>query len=169
MGERVRRVAGAVAVAFLAGCLPACLSPVPLDPTPQVDLDPRLVGTWQCLTREMGEGGDALHLTIARARERVYAIEMFEPGDDPDRYEAHGSLVDGRTVVNVRNISPAGGSKPWDFVEYAFLGPDVLEIRLGGFEGDDVELTPAALRARLAKPESFGDFCVCVRQKKKKE
>jgi hypothetical protein len=162
-----RRIFGAATVGLLAASLPACLSPVPLDPTPQADLDPRIVGGWRCLSAEMDDDDKPLSLTVARRRERVYAVEMSEPGDDPERFEAHASLVEGRIIVNVRDITRTAGSKPWDFAEYTFLRPDVLEIRLAGFEDDDVELTPAALRSRIAQPGAFSDFCVCLRQRKK--
>jgi hypothetical protein len=154
-------------MALLAVSLPACLSPVPLDPTPQGDLDPRIVGAWRCLSAQMGDDDKPLSLTVAPSRDRVYAVEMFEPGETPDRFEAHASLVDGRTIVNVRDVASNAGEKSWDFAEYDLLRPNVLEIRIADgdmFEG--VESTPAALRARIAKPDAFADFCVCVRQRK---
>ena len=172
MADRVRRAAGAAAVAVLAGCLPACLSPVPLDPAPQADLDPRLVGAWRCVSGAMEDDDAHLNLKIARARERVFSVEMGEPGKEPGRYEAHASLVDGRVIVNVRDLSAKVGApaEPWDFAEYELLRPDLLVIRLNdhdAFEG--VEPTPAALRARIAKPGAFAEFCVCVRGKDRKD
>ena len=149
-------------VAALAASLPACLSPVPLDPTPQADLDPRLLGSWRCLGPGMAASDESVDLTVSRARERVYAATFGDTGDEtPDRYEAHASRIGPRTVLNVRDLS--GGEKPWDFVEYELLRPGVLLLRLAGEDAyKDVAATPAALRARMAKPEAFTDFCVCV-------
>ena len=163
-----RRGAGALAVAVLAASLPACLSPVPLDPTPQADLDPRLVGTWRCVSGEMDDDDEHLNLKIARARDRVFPIEMGEPGEESERYEAHASLVEGRTIVNVRDVDLKPTAKPWDFAEYDLLRPDLLVIRLNDFDAfEGVDLTPAALRKRIAEAGAFTDFCVCVRHKKK--
>ncbi len=161
-----RRVPGALAVAVLAASLPACLSPVPLDPTPQADLDPRILGSWRCLGPEMADDDKPLDLVITRARAGVYSVTFDEIGEEsPDRYEAHASKVGERTVVNVRDLS--AGRDPWDFATHTFLRPDVLALALAvdGLEG--VERTPAALRARLSHPDAFTDFCVCLRQKEK--
>ena len=151
-----------MAVAVLAASLPACLSPVPLDPTPQADLDPKLLGSWRCLGPGMAANDETVDLTVANARDRVYAVTFGDTGDEtPDRYEVHASRVGSRTVLNVKDLS--GGEKPWDFVEHQFLRPRVLLIR---FADDDplaeMVLTPAVLRAQLAKPDAFVDFCVCV-------
>jgi hypothetical protein len=160
-----RRALGALAVAMLALSLPACLSPVPLDPRPQADLDPRLVGAWRCLPPAAAPDDEPANLTIASGVDRVYAVEFGEAGKDKDRYEAHASTVGERTVVNVRDLS--GGDEPWDFLDYEFVRPNILLIRIAGedaFKG--VALTPATLRERMGKPGAFTDFAVCVPQKK---
>ena len=160
-----RRVVGAVAVAVLAMALPACLSPVPLDPKPQADLDPRLVGAWRCLPPQAAADDEPVNITIAAPRERVYAIEMAETGKDVDRYEAHGSTVGGRTIVNVRDVSAK--ENPWDLAEYEFVRPNILLVRLmveDAYKG--VTMTPAGIRERVEKPGAFTDFCVCVPLKK---
>lgn len=161
----LRRTIGAAAVAVLAVSLPACLSPVPLDPRPQADLDPRLVGAWRCLPPEAAADDEPITLTVAAPRERVSKVTMAETGKEPDEYEAHGSTVGGRTIANVRDLGAK--DKPWDFAEVEFLRPGVLLIRIAGedaFKG--VALTPAGLRERMGKPGAFSDFAVCVPQKK---
>lgn len=89
---------------------------------------------------------------------------------DPDRYEAHVSLVKGTRVVNVRDLSSSNG-KPWAFATYALLRPDVLEFRIANDEAfKGVEATPPALRKRFegmaGDPRLFTGYCVCVRQKR---
>lgn len=161
----IGRTLGAVAVALLAASLPACLSPVPLDPKPQADLDPRLVGGWRCLPPEADPDDEPINITVAPPRERVHAVTMAETGKEADAYEAHGSTLGGRTIVNVRDLS--GGEEPWDFVEYEFLRPNILRLRIAlGDTSDDTKPTPAILRERLGKPGAFGDFAVCVPLKK---
>ena len=162
MAERMRRRAGALAVAALAGSLPGCLSPVPLDPTPQADLDPRLVGAWRCMGPGMAPDDETMDLVITRTRERVYAVTFDDTGDEtPDRFEVHASRVGERTIVNARSLS--SDKDPWDFAAYEFLRPEVLLISLAGSDAfEHVERTPAALRARMLQPAAFSDFCVCV-------
>jgi hypothetical protein len=159
-----------LAVAALPGCYE---SPVPLDPAPQADLDPGLVGSWRCLPPEPRPDDDPANLTITRSRERVYEAVFTADGETPDRYEAHASVVEGRQVVNVRDVEardprPPNG-KPWAFAQYTLLRPDVLEIRIADDEAlKDVEPTPAALRKRLERGDAalFTGYCVCVRQKR---
>ena len=154
-----------MAVALLAASLPACLSPVPLDPKPQADIDPRLVGAWRCLPPEAAADDDPVTITIAAPRERVSAITMAETGKEADRYEGYGSLVDGRMIVNVRDLDAK--ETPWDFAEYDFVRPNILLIRLmteQAYKG--VAMTPAGIRERMGKPDAFTDFCVCVPLKK---
>ena len=167
MADRVRAL-GALAVLTLAVSLPACLSPVPLDPNPQADLDAAVLGRWRCLPPAAEEDDEPANLTVARLRDRVYAIEFGEAGKEPDSYEAHASRIGERTIVNVREVSGHAGDKPWDFVAYAFPRPNVLTLEIAGEEAfKGVEMTPAGLRGRMAKPGAFTEFAVCVPLKKK--
>jgi hypothetical protein len=70
LAERGGRAAGVLAVAGLALCLPSCLSPVPLDPKPQADLDARVVGAWRYrfMTEDAYKG---VAPTPAALRERI--------------------------------------------------------------------------------------------------
>jgi hypothetical protein len=158
----------AAAVVAASGCYE---SPVPLDPAPQADLDPGVVGSWRCLGAAPDADGEAITIAIARTRDRVYQADFIEDGKEPDRYEAYASLVKGKQVVNVRELkADAGKGKDWVFARYELLRPDVLEI---GIADDDqfkgVEATAAGIRkhfeSRAADPRLLGGFCVCVRQK----
>lgn len=154
-----------LATAALAACYE---SPVPLDPAPQADIEPGVIGAWRCLPPEPGPTDGPANLTVTRSRGRVYDAVFVADGEEPDRYEAYASVVKGRQVVNVRDLK-ATNAKPWAFVQYALLRPDVLEIRIAdddAFTG--VAATPAALRKRFeaGEPRLFTGYCVCVRQKK---
>jgi hypothetical protein len=156
-----------LAVTALSGCY---TSPVPLAPAPEADIDAGVVGAWRCLPPDPGPGDEPANLTVARARDRVYAVAFGEEGEEPDRYEAHASLVKGETVVNVRDLSP-DDRKPWTFLRYTLLRPDILEIRIAAEDAlEGVEPTAAALRSRfegkIGDPALFTGYCVCVRQKK---
>jgi hypothetical protein len=165
-------MAGRTALLLAALAIGGCYeSPVPLDPAPQADIDPGLVGAWRCLPPSPAADDEAVTITVAKtARDRVYEARFIEDGKDPDRYEGYVSLVGGRPVVNLRDLDATNG-KPWTFARYELLRPDILEISIAA---DDVlsgtEPTAAALRKRmesLAKDARlFGGFAVCVRQKK---
>jgi ketosteroid isomerase-like protein len=152
--------------------LPACYeSPVPLDPAPQADIDARVVGAWRCLPPDPDPTDTPANLTVTRTRDRVYeAVFATADDDDPDRYEAYASVVKGRQVVNVRELS--GTSRPpWTFMQYTLLRPDVLEILIASDDVlKDVAPTPSALRKRMEgladDPRLFSGYCICVRQKK---
>ena len=151
--------------------LPACYeSPVPLDPVPQADIDSGLIGAWRCLPPDPGPDAEPANLTVARSRDRVYEAVFTADDEDPDRYEVYASVVKGRQVLNVRDVGATNG-KPWAFVQYALLRPDVLEIRIADDEAfKGVAATPAALRKRFegmaGDPRLFTGYCVCVRQKR---
>jgi len=160
-------------VAMLAALLtaPACYtSEHPLDPTPQVALDPALLGAWRCLGAEPAADDSAMTITIAPAGDRVYRATLQEDGDDtPDVYEAYGSRVGNATVLNVRELDeqqrPDG---KWIFVRYALPRPQVLIIEVADEEAlRGVESSPAALRRALAKRGRgnalYRPTCVCVR------
>jgi len=161
---RLLPILAAVAIA-------ACYeSPVPLDVAPQADIDGGIVGAWRCLPPAPGPTDQPANMTVTRVRDRVYAVVFSGDGEEPDRYEAHASVLNGGTVINVRDLAGAD-RKPWTFVRYTLLRPDVLEVRIAdedAFKG--VEPAPAALRKRMeslsGNPSLFTGYCVCVRQKK---
>lgn len=157
----------AVAVMAAAGCYE---SPVPLDPAPQADIDPAVIGSWRCLGSSPDSTGEAVTIEVKRLRERVYEADFIEEGQEPDRYEIHASLVKGKTVINARDLG-ASKDKPWSFARYELVRPNILEIRVADDEAlKGTEPTPAALRKRIEKmakdPRLFANYCVCVRQKK---
>lgn len=160
------RLALTLALAAAGGCYE---SPVPLDPAPQADIDPGVVGTWRCLGSGADPGDEAVTIIVKRTRDRVYEADILEEGQEPDRYEAHASLVGGRPLMNVRDLDATKG-KPWTFARYDLLRPDVLEIRVAADDAlKGVDPTAAALRKRITSlsgdPRLFAGFCVCVRQK----
>jgi hypothetical protein len=163
--------AAALAAALLVSA--ACLtSDVPLDASPQVAIDPALLGTWRCLPAHPDSADDPATIVVERKAERVYAITFQAPGEDADHYEAHGATVKGATLLSVRELEKT--TKPWVFARYAFLLPSVLQVQVVSdtlMEG--VGPTALALREALEKhqadPALYSDFCVCVRAKPRME
>ena len=161
------RLALVLAATAAGGCYE---SPAPLDPAPQADIDPGVVGAWRCLAADAGASDDPVTITVTRTRDRMYEAAFIEEGKEPDRYEAYASLVKGRPVVNVRDLAATNG-KPWTFARYSLLRPNILEIRVAADDAlKGVDPTPAALRKRIesmaSDPRLSSGYCVCVRQKK---
>ena len=144
----------------------ACFeSAFPLDPAPQTDIDARLPGAWHCIGPDAGDRD--MTLTIARTRDRVYALTFQEFGQEAaDRYEAHASMVAGAPLVNVRSLNPS--EKPWAFVRYTLLRPKVLQLQIVDEKAlKNVTAPPAAVRQAIERqikdPALFLDACTCVR------
>jgi hypothetical protein len=162
------RIGRAALLATSALALAGCYGfEVPIDPAATSPLDPALLGTWRCLAP--GSGADEKPLAVAfdRAdRDDAYSIVLDELKSSPARLEAHGSEVAGHTVLNV--LDPTATSRPWTFVRYSFLMPDVLRLELVEDAGlADVEPTSWSLREALERRDGsdglYADFCVCVR------
>jgi hypothetical protein len=143
-----------------------------LDATPALDVDPALIGTWRCLPASPDTSDDAATIEVARKTDRIYAVTFRAPDEEPDRYEAHASLVKGATLLNVRELGKT--NKPWVFARYAFLRPGIIEVQLvsdtllTGVEGPASVLRDA-LEKHQADPALYSDFCVCVRAKARME
>ncbi len=162
-----RFVAVSVALLACAGCYNAAF---PLDAEPQADLDPALLGTWACLPADPGDDVTAVTLRVERARERVYRLTFEAPGEQPDAYQAHVSLLAGEPLLNVRDTGPRAGNKPWIFARYRLTRPHLLEVQIASEEGlEGVETTSVAVRAawlkRRDEPGVFEELLVCVRRK----
>jgi hypothetical protein len=168
MNRWVRR--GAAAVALWA--LPACYtSKEPLDATPQLDLDPALLGAWRCLGGEpRADQEEGLTMSVERAGARGYRARIEEDGyDTPDIYEAYGSRAGGATVLNVRQLDQELKPKgDWVFARYVLVRPQVLVVEVADEAAlKDVGASPAALKKAIAQRAGRSGFyqlsCVCVR------
>ena len=171
-----RCIAAGVAPLFLAAALPACYeAATPLDPTPQVDLDPALMGAWRCVGSEPKADEAAFTLLVEATAPRVTRATLAEDGDPtPDVYEGHGSRVGQRTVLNMRELDEAGQpKKAWWFVRYQLARPQVLLVELADHDAlKAVDPSVASLRkalARTGKDDPFRLLCVCVRARTSKE
>jgi hypothetical protein len=163
--KKPRRLVLLVVAISLIGCFE---SDFPLDATPQVDLDPALLGTWRCLPADPHPDTEAANFVVTRATERVYAITFEESDEEPARYEAYLSQLSVSTVLNVKDLDPGLLEKEWVFARYSFLRPEVLEIELASDTLlEDVEKSPAAVRHAMEQfrddPELYVSYCVCLR------
>ncbi len=163
------RTALAVACLSLLLAVGCHSSAFPLDPAPQADVDPALLGDWSCLAVPSSEGR-AASLRVERARDKVYRLTFVAPDEAGETYEAHASQLGARTLLNVRELGPQAGGKPWTFVRYRLTRPHLLEVQIATQEGlEGIEESPGAMRAALQERADrlgmFEDLLVCVRQR----
>jgi hypothetical protein len=149
-----------------AGCYE---SRFPIDMEPRAPIDQDLVARWRCLPAAADADTAAATITIGVARDGVYAASFQEDGKAADVYEIHASVLEGQSVLNIRDLAESK-REPWVFGRYVFLRPDVLQVQILLEEALDDELeTPAALREalekRIGRADLFGDYCTCVRIK----
>ena len=156
----------AVLAAFASGCYE---SEFPLDADPLIDLNPALLGVWRCLPLDGEADEPPVTLTIARsARTRVYDTTWQEPGDAPDRYDAYASVLQGTTLMNVRERSVAGPVGKWMFMRATLLRPNALYLQVVADAAmTGVAKTANAVRATVERQRNTGafytDVALCAR------
>ena len=161
----------AAALAVFTALMSGCYSEAPLDAVPKIDVDPRLLGAWNCASADPGTPEAAVATFVASPdRKREYALTWHEHDQKPERYRAFISSLRGAAFLNVqpldRNERPA-----WAFVRYSFLRDDVIYVEVASqklYEDKAAGATPAAARATLLaalkKPkDAVQTFCVCIR------
>lgn len=167
---RYRVVALSLAVAA-AGCYE---SDYPLDAEPLIDLNPAVLGTWRCLPLDGDADEVPVTLTVTRSsRARLYDAVWKEDGDPPDRYEAYASVLQGTTLMNVRERDERGPTGKWTFLRYALMRPNVLHLQVVADKAmAGVANTATAVRAAVERERNaaafYLDVAVCARAKTEK-
>lgn len=167
---RYRVVALSLAVAA-AGCYE---SDYPLDPEPLIDLNPAVLGTWRCLPIN-GDADEApVTLTVARSsRARLYDVAWKEADDPADHYDAYASVIQGTTLMNVRERDERGPTGKWSFLRHALLRPNVLHLQVVADTAmAGVANTATAVRAAVERDKNaaafYQDVAVCARTRTEK-
>ena len=167
MWTRVRRLAVLVVLAAVAsGCYE---SEFPLDADPLIDVNPGLLGTWRCLPLDGEADEPPVTLTIARsARARVYDTIWQEPGDTPDRYDAYASVLQGTTLMNLRERNAAGPVGKWIFMRATLMRPNALHLQVVADKAmTGVPATATAVRAAVERERNsaafYTDVALCAR------
>lgn len=160
----------AVAAMLLAsaGCYE---SETPLDPMPLIDITPAVLGTWRCLPLDGDADEPAVTLTVKRGSQDRYYDALWQESDKaPDRYEAYASVLQGTTILNVRERDERGATGKWTFLRYTLLRPNVLHLQVvadAGMAG--VPRTAAAVRVAVERerntPSFYTDVAACARSK----
>jgi hypothetical protein len=150
----------------------ACYSESPLDPTPQVDPEPRLLGEWRCLSMDPDSPSSA-RVTLAADRDSPGELDVTwqEDAAKPESYVAFPSRVGASSFLNVRSADEGPLAGEWAFVRYSFPRRNLLALDLVPsevFEDQASSQSPAAARATLegaleTTPGLLQPFCVCVR------
>lgn len=145
----------------------------PLDPKPEVPVDPRFVSAWRCLGVRADADEPPFILRISRQTDRIaqWAIEstMADGSKQTELLEAYGSTVKGGALLNVLEKGPKANGK-WNYVHFAFLAPDVLRLQAVDdtpFEGSKASAAQLrkAVESRRNDPSIYNAFAVCVRVK----
>jgi hypothetical protein len=166
MGLRTRIAVVVVLAALASGCYE---SEFPLDTDPLIDLNPALLGAWRCLPLDGAADEPPVTLTIARsARPRIYDLLWQEPGDAPDRYDAYASVLQGTTLMNVRERTDQGPAGKWIFMRATLMRPNALHLQVVADKAmAGVTKTAAAVRATVERERNTGafytDVALCVR------
>jgi hypothetical protein len=161
---------GLIAVLFgvttLTGC---CDFEAPIDPSPTIPLDPALLGTWLCVAP--GRRADEKPMTLALPP-RGAGRHLLRPlrRHAAERCWTGSAWLGCRGTHGLERVQSDRVERPWKFVRYSFLTPQVLRLELvddGALAG--VEQTSGELREALQRrdgsPGVYSDFCVCVRVK----
>jgi hypothetical protein len=166
---RSARVAIAVA-AFAAG---GCLSAVPIDTAPSIKVGPSLLGNWNCQAPLAEPETEKSELDITAADASRILVEVTEPDQEPQQYEAYASSVAGSTLFNVK---AAKGTLPLEPLEWVFvratLSGNKLRIQTLNYDKPLKVASSTALRSLLEsdskRPGFFLDFALCERRTVKK-
>ena len=122
------------------------------------------MGSWRCVSPDATD--EAITLTVGPSQPRSYAITWQESGKPPDRFEGYASSLKGTTLVNVRDLTAT--TKPWVFIHYTLLQPNVLFIQvvherlLKGSVQSREAVRNTIERERL-NPALYEDSIVCMR------
>jgi hypothetical protein len=154
----------AIALLALAGCYE---SSFPLDATPQADIDSRLLGGWRCMFAEP-DSHSVFAMELKSLGDRRYQATTMVAGGDLGRYQVHASLVKGLPLVNVRSLQAEPDEKPWVFLRYELLKPNVLSVRAVRKEWlQGVPDSAAAVRKALEQAQDaaavYEDVFVCLK------
>jgi hypothetical protein len=166
-----RALLGIAVAAFAAG---GCLSAVPLDMAPEIKVDRWFLGDWNCQNAMGEKGTETGELTITAIDGSRFLVEIREPKQDPEHYEAYASTVAGITLFNVKAAQDTLPLEPheWAFVR-ATLSGDKLRLQAPSDEQPFKAASPAALRSflesELKRPGYFLDLGVCERKKDMKD
>jgi hypothetical protein len=162
LSGRVRAAGVLSALLVSLGCYE---SPFPIDAAPQAEVEPALLGVWRCVPHDAKATEHPATITVARGRERMYAVTFQEDGKEADRYEVHASVVRGETILNTRDLS--GGRRPWVFMRFVLLKPSVLQLQVLNGDALQEQTSPAGLRSAVerlrGKSGAYVDVCVCAR------
>lgn len=147
-----QRLMRQLAVLAMASMAPACYSEVPLDLTPNVAVDPSLIGDWTCSSPIEALAGRLKVKALDRHR---YALSWSKAeGGKRERLVAYASSVGGRTLFNVR-LDPPQSSRWWDhpwLLAAVGVSSGALQIQVlaeGTISG--TERSPEELRASLTR------------------
>jgi len=161
------RLTAILACLSLAGCYDFDF---PLDASPSVPVDPRLLATWRCLATDGGLDDEPAALRITRSSDTVSRWTFFNPSDDTDdkgEFDVYASTLGGATLLNALEKGEKDHGK-WSFVRYTLLTSNILRLELVddepfAKEKSDASALRGAIEKRVNDATIYKDFCVCAR------
>jgi hypothetical protein len=155
-----------------ATVLASCYSQSPLDPSPQAPLDPKLLGTWRCVSPDpvTPEVATAAFTVGPVTKDREYLLTWGTPKEEADSYRAFTSVLGDSTFLNVHPLEEDQYSG-WAFLHYSFLRANVLYVEFVSdepFKEKESTASAAAARATLERalrstPEILEEYVVCMK------
>jgi hypothetical protein len=167
------RLGPRIALATLALAVAGCLPDFPLDTSPEIDLDERLLGRWSCVSPEQDS---LLSLTFDRdpKQERVYNIVTQEQGKDAEG--GPGAFISAVSSSRILNVPTDEDGSDWAFVRYSLLRENVLYLETSDEALLDAERSAKSsqevrkiLEQALAERDPFEPSLACVAVKGDKE
>jgi hypothetical protein len=143
----VRSLAIAIVAALAIASAGCYESESPLDATPLVPIDSRVLGAWRCVGPDPSD--DAITVTVAASTRRRYLMTWEESGKKPDRYEGYIVALKGTMLFNVRE-APSTPESHWFLVHVDFLRSNVALMQVV-HEELLKDLNAAAVRSTLER------------------
>jgi hypothetical protein len=150
-----------ILIALLLSCYE---SSIPLS-KPGVNVDPVLLGRWQCVPDPRGESDENAVLSIFRFDNYQYYAEWKEKAE-ATRYRAYATVLDGSTLLNVRQISPDSESEKWLFIRYKVTQSKTLNLAVVNEKAITSPNENGALQEiqkRVAEDALYQSFASCTR------
>jgi hypothetical protein len=153
-----------ICLAALGGCFQ---STVPLSPPGKSALDSRLLGTWQCASKNL-DANETMTATVMRFDEQQYLLELKDSTDPKiEHYRFYPSKIGANTLWNAQELSTDLQPKSWVFVRIEFgdsVTANVSEVSDEAVHGKTQSAKLANVRARVADPTLYGEKTVCTLQ-----
>jgi len=172
--DRWHRVAGGVLLGLLPLLCGCYEFDRPLGPPEKGTIDRALVGTWNCSPdwpHPDQDGPFPISFRAFDATQYIVHLRDIEKGVIQDAfYRVYSTRVGAETLLNARELKPAGPQDKWTYVRYRLAqGKLVLELVDDKQVGGTDEAATRAVRKRVADAKIYSELMTCTRSEEKEE